>query len=125
MNDILLEIMDDWCKIKNPKKLTVMKSHIQFFHKFFINTFIVYNLTTFTFSAFALQSYFSQSVENRVLPILVKFPFSTQNSPNYEILYTIQAILLIIIANVYTVSDSSYAAMVNFRLDSKIKIVNI
>lgn len=116
MKDVLVEMMDDWCKLKNPKEFKIMKNHVQFSHKFFVCTLVMYNFTILMFPIVALQTYFTEPVENRRLPLLVKFPFSTKNSPIYETVYLSQAILLILVGNIYVVLDSSYAAMVIFKL---------
>lgn len=112
MKDVLNEMMDDWCEVKSPEALIVINKHAQFSHKFVINTIIVYNLTIMMFLAAALRTYFSESVENRLLPLLAKFPFSNKNSPIYEILYIIQSFLLLLDGNMYCLTDSSYVSMV-------------
>lgn len=103
---------DDWSKIKSPDKFIVMKNHVKFCHNFFVCTFVMYNFTILIFPFVALQTYFTDSVENRYLPLLVKYPFSTVNSPIFEIIYINQTIFLAWMANIYCVSDSSYVAMV-------------
>lgn len=121
MKEVLVEMMNDWCQIKKPEQLLVMKNHVQFSHKFFVCTLVMYNFTILMFPIVALQTYFTESnVENRRLPLLVKFPFPIKKSPFYEIIYISQAILLILVGNIYVVLDSSYAAMVIIYLNNKL-----
>lgn len=113
MKDVLIVMMNDWCEVKSPEALIVMNNHVQFSHKFVGKTIIVYNFTILTFLVVALRTYFSDAIENRHLPLMSKFPFSNQESPIYETIYTIQAFLLILDGNLYCLTDSSYVAMVN------------
>lgn len=112
VKDILIEMMDDWCKMKSPEELMVINNHVKFSHKFCFNAVIAYNLTILMFPTAALRTYFNGSVENRLLPLMAIFPFSQKISPNYEILYFAQTVLLILAGNLYCVTDSSYVAMV-------------
>ncbi|XP_051153975.1 uncharacterized protein LOC127277152, partial [Leptopilina boulardi] len=122
MKNVLIKMMDDWYQIKNPEQLIIMKNHVKFSHTFFVNAFIAYNFTILLFPIFALRIYFTESVENRLLPLLAKFPFSNKTSPIYEIIYILQAILLIFAGNAFVVLDTSYAAMILHAV-SKLEII--
>ncbi|XP_051155019.1 odorant receptor 82a-like [Leptopilina boulardi] len=123
VKDVLIEMIDDLCQIKKHEELIVMKNHVKFSRTFSINAFIIYNFTIIMFIFTPLQTYyFGKSVENRFFPLLAKFPFSYKFSPVYEIIYFLQAIFLLLVASIYSISDSSYAAMV-LHAATKLEII--
>lgn len=89
-----------------------MQNHVKLSHKFYKCSFILYGSTVLFFPIIAFQTYICESIEERILPLLATFPFGIKNSPNYEILYLMQTVLLLIVAQIYIVSDSTYVTMV-------------